>query len=85
MYEAAGVPDLFELVRRLSGHVDRLRRLHLPSAGKAKAIVRDHRRVLDAISRGDVRAAHDALRQHLSGTLAKVDEIAALHPEYVRV
>jgi DNA-binding GntR family transcriptional regulator len=85
MYEAAGVPDLFDLVRRLSGHVDRLRRLDLPSAGKAKAVVRDHRKVLEAISRGDVQAARDALRQHLSGTLAKVDEIVALHPEYVRL
>src|SRR2546423_7320125 len=83
MYEAAGVPDLWDLVRRLSGHVDRLRRLDLPSAGKAQAVVRDHRRLLDAIARGDADAAQARLRDHLSGTLGKADEIRKRHPEFV--
>ena len=30
IYEAAGAPDLFDLMRRNSGHVDRIRRLNLP-------------------------------------------------------
>ena len=84
MYEAAGVPDLFDLVRRLSGHVDRLRRLHLPTVGKAQAVVRDHRRIVDAIAKGDPAAAQTRLREHLSGTLGKVDEISARHPDFVR-
>jgi GntR family transcriptional regulator, rspAB operon transcriptional repressor len=41
-YGAAGVPDLFDLVRQRSGHVDRLRMLNLPSIGKQRSIVRDH-------------------------------------------
>jgi DNA-binding GntR family transcriptional regulator len=85
MYEAAGVPDLWHLVRRLSGHVDRLRRLHLPTQGKAQAVVRDHRRIVDAIAKGDADAAQARLREHLSGTLSQVDEICANHPEFVRV
>jgi GntR family transcriptional regulator, rspAB operon transcriptional repressor len=83
MYEAAGVSELFDLVRRLSGHVDRLRRLHLPTAGKAQAVVRDHRRIVDAIAAGDPDAAQQRLREHLSGTLGKVEEIRASHPDYV--
>lgn len=83
MYEAAGVPDLWDLVRRLSGHVDRLRRLHLPSAGKAQAVVRDHRRIVDAIAQRDPEAAQARLREHLSGTLGKLDEICERYPEYV--
>lgn len=84
MYEAAGVPDLFDLVRRLSGHVDRLRRLDLPSAGKAKAVVRDHRRIVDAIAQRDPTAAQEALREHLSGTLSRLEQISAKYPDYVR-
>lgn len=83
MYEAAGVPDLWSLVRRLSGHVDRLRRLHLPSAGKAQAVVRDHRRIVDAIAQRDPEAAQARLREHLSGTLGKLDEICERFPAYV--
>ena len=83
MYEAAGVPELFELVRRRSGHVDRLRLLHLPSAGKARNIIRDHRRIVEAIAGGDPEAAQAAVRDHLSGTLAQVETIRREHPDYL--
>jgi GntR family transcriptional regulator, rspAB operon transcriptional repressor len=83
MYVAAGVPDLFDLVRRRSGHVDRLRRLHLPAAGKARAVVRDHRRIVEAIAAGDVAQAQQRVREHLSGTLGQVDQLRAEHPDYV--
>ena len=83
MYEAAGVSELYDLVRRRSGHVDRLRRLHLYSAGKMRAILRDHRRIVEAIAAGDPAAAQAAVREHLSGTLAKVDEIRRSHPDYL--
>lgn len=83
MVEAAGVPELYELVRSRSGHVDRLRRLHLYSAGKMRAILREHRRIVEAIGSGDAAAAQDAVREHLSGTLAKVDEIRRSHPDYL--
>lgn len=83
MYVAAGVPDLFDLVRRRSGHVDRLRRLHLPAAGKAKAVVRDHKRIVEAIAAGAAEKAREALREHLSGTLGQVEQIRAKYAEFV--
>lgn len=83
MYVAAGVPDLFELVRRRSGHVDRLRRLHLPTLGKARAVVRDHRRVVEAIASGDAEQARQRVREHLSGTFGQVEQIRAQYPQYV--
>jgi DNA-binding GntR family transcriptional regulator len=75
MYEAAKVPDLYPLVRRQSGHLDRLRRLHLPIPGKANAIVKDHTDIVDAIASGNPHNAEQCLRKHLSGTLANVEEI----------
>jgi DNA-binding GntR family transcriptional regulator len=83
MYEAAGVPELWDLVRRLSGHIDRLRRLHLPAPGKTLAIVRDHGEIVDAIERRDPGATQAALRRHLSGTLGEIDRIRKRHPDYV--
>jgi len=83
MYAAAGVPELFDLVRRRSGHVDRLRLLHLPSAGKAQAVLRDHAAIVDAIEAGDAAGAQQAVRQHLSGTLGQVDEIRQRHGDWL--
>ena len=83
MYAAAGVPDLWALVRRISGHVDRLRRLDLPSEGKAQAVVRDHRSIVDAIAQRDPQAAQDSLRVHLSGTLGQLENICERYPDYV--
>jgi DNA-binding GntR family transcriptional regulator len=83
MYETAEVPDLWQLVRRQSGHLDRLRRLHLPIAGKAKAILTDHQNILDAIEQGNPELAQQMLRAHLSGTLANVDEIRARYPDFI--
>ncbi|WP_269502034.1 GntR family transcriptional regulator [Burkholderia sp. IMCC1007] len=83
MYEAANVPQLWSLVRRLSGHIDRLRRLHLPVEGKTKAVVRDHTEILLAIEKGDPDAAQAAVRKHLSGTLHQIDQIRATHPTFL--
>jgi DNA-binding GntR family transcriptional regulator len=83
MYEAAGVPDLYQLVLRRSGHVDRLRLLHLPTRGKQQAIVRDHRRIVSAIADRDADAAQAAVRDHLSGTLSQLDAIRKSHPAYL--
>ncbi len=83
LYEAAGVPDLYELVRRHSGHVDRLRLLHLPSAGKLRAILADHRLIVDAIEARDPQAAQQAVRGHLSGTLSAIEAIQREHPGYL--
>ena len=84
MYEAAQVPDLWPLVRRQSGHLDRLRRLHLPIAGKGAAVIRDHTATVDAIADGNPVAAQACLRAHLSDTLANLDEIRARFQSYLK-
>lgn len=83
MYAAAGLPRLWSVVTRMSGHVDRLRLLHVPAEGKADAILSGHQTILDAIAAGNAEAAQQAVREHLSGTLAAVDEIAQRYPAYL--
>jgi GntR family transcriptional regulator, rspAB operon transcriptional repressor len=84
LYEAAKMQDLWMLVRSRSGHIDRLRRLHLPTPGKAQDIVRHHKLIVQAIADGKPEEAQRHLRDHLSGTLAHVDEIKAKYPGYIR-
>ncbi len=83
LYEAADKQDIWALVRSRSGHIDRLRRLHLPSPGKAQDIVRHHRLIVKAIAGGEPEQAQKHLRTHLSGTLSELARIRARHPEYL--
>jgi DNA-binding GntR family transcriptional regulator len=83
LYAAADKQDIWVLVRSRSGHIDRLRRLHLPSPGKAQDIVRHHRLIAKAIGAGDGDDAQRHLRTHLSGTLSYIDTIRARYPEYL--
>ncbi len=70
-------------MRSRSGHIDRLRRLHLPSPGKAQDIVRHHKLIAKAIAEGNPEAAQEHLRAHLSGTLSELPRIRSRYPEYL--
>jgi GntR family transcriptional regulator, rspAB operon transcriptional repressor len=83
LYAATDKQDLWTLVRSRSGHIDRLRRLHLPSPGKAQDIVKHHRLIAKAIAAGEPDEAQKHLRTHLSGTLSELAQIRARYPEYL--
>jgi DNA-binding GntR family transcriptional regulator len=83
LYAATDRLALWALVRSRSGHIDRLRQLHLPSPGKAQDILRHHKLIVKAIAASEPEAAQQHLRTHLSGTLAYLDRIRARYPEYL--
>lgn len=85
IYTAAGVPELWSLVRRQSVHIDRIRRLHLPIKGKVSQIIRDHSAIVAAIADGDPNRAQKELRNHLSQSLAFTDELRARFPDYFKL
>ena len=80
LVEAAGAPDLWPMLRRASGHIDRIRRLQLPGNGKAARIVEDHREIAAAIAAGRPMRALRAMNAHLSRTVADWDSLRADHP-----
>ena len=82
LFIAAGQQALREVVDERSSQMARLRALDLPSAGKMRSILNHHAAVLAAIDAGDRHAATDAMRAHLSGTIERMPEIAAQHPDY---
>jgi len=83
LYAAADKQDLWLLVRSRSGHIDRLRRLHLPSAGKMQDILRHHRLITRSIADGKPDEAQAHLRRHLSGTLGDIAAIRRNYPTYL--
>lgn len=84
LYEEAGLEDIWPVVRRHSGHIDRLRRLNLPNVGK-KRVVDNHDLIIEGLAAGDSGRAEEAMRTHLSGTLSMVDSIAERYPDYVQM
>lgn len=84
LFEATGRERLWALIVQRSGDIDRLRNLHLPLPGKAPQILADHRTILRALKAGDAEGAQAAVRRHLSGTLASLDEITHAYPEFFR-
>jgi GntR family transcriptional regulator, rspAB operon transcriptional repressor len=84
MYDTLKIGSLWHLVRRQSGHIDRLRRLNLPVEGKMREIIRAHTAIVDAIETTDPARAQDALREHLSQSLQFVDSLKQSHPEHFK-
>ncbi|MBU8539157.1 GntR family transcriptional regulator [Falsiroseomonas tokyonensis] len=82
LFSAARVPRLRELVRSRGGHLDRLRRLHLPEPGKTEAVLQQHEALAAAILAADVAGAEAALRAHLSGTFAEAERLRAANPAF---
>lgn len=73
---------LHQLIRERSGHLERVRRLHLPEQGKVLSILSNHHAIVDAITAGDEDAAMAATRKHLSQTVAKIEELRQEFPDY---
>jgi DNA-binding GntR family transcriptional regulator len=82
LFTTVGYPELWELIVRRSGHLDRLRNLNLPDPGKAATILADHAEILQAMISSNVAATERAVRKHLSGTLNAVEQIRERHPDY---
>lgn len=80
-YLAAGVPDLWSIMRSRSGNLDRLRRMHLPLHDKAQSILAQHAAIAHCIGCGDGVAAQRMVRTHLSGTLNAIDALRERYPE----
>ena len=82
LFKALDMTSLYTTINARSGHIDRLRKLNLPDPGKLASILDCHNRILDAIEAGNVKEATSVVREHLSGTLAQIDDIRRRHPDF---
>jgi DNA-binding GntR family transcriptional regulator len=84
MYDFADASALWDVVSRHGGHIDRLRRLHLPVPGKMRDVIRDHKSIVAAIEAGKPEEAQQNLRDHLSRSLSFVKNLEVRYPNYFR-
>ena len=83
MFALAGVPQVWDVVRGVKVHLDRLRRLHLQHVMTNPEIVEEHARIVEAL---ETRATRCAARRSSPGTPrgSSLDaaELRAEYPEY---
>ncbi|SFG92812.1 DNA-binding transcriptional regulator, GntR family [Palleronia marisminoris] len=82
IFDHARILDVWQILQRKSGHLDRVRLLALPSLGMSR-VVRLHDQIVDCIEGGDGEAAAAAMREHMSRTPKMGEMVAEIHPEYV--
>ncbi|TFZ07603.1 GntR family transcriptional regulator [Ramlibacter humi] len=80
--ELAGHPHAWNSLRLARTGMNRIRHLAIPTVGSHRIAIDHHRAIVDAIVRGDGRAAAKAMQVHIHSPLVFLDAIAKAHPEY---
>lgn len=83
MYQAAGVPDLWQLVKHQGSNLERYRKLY-HRQNRAPQVLSDHRSIIEAIRNGDVQAARSRAKEHISRSLKNIEELRAQFPDYFK-
>ena len=84
LFVGAGQPNLYAMLKAKAGHLARARRLDLPKEGKMREIMKAHWSILGAIEAGDQTAAQEAMREHLAGTVQRIEELRRENPDYFK-
>ncbi|MBW8871436.1 MAG: GntR family transcriptional regulator [Leifsonia sp.] len=82
VFALAGVPQVWEVVRGVKVHLDRLRHLHLPHAMTSSDIIDEHTQIVEALERGDAVAGEAVIRRHAYRIIADSGELRVQYPDY---
>ena len=77
------VGNIWAVLEREKTQFDRLRFLSLPNVTPVSTLISQHKKILAAVRQGDVAAAENAAREHLSEVLKVSDTLAATHPALI--
>lgn len=75
LFDGVNQSNLHLQITARSGHLERVRTLDLPRAGKMFSVLEGHKAVIDAIQAGDGYGATTQMRKHLSGTMERLPQI----------
>ena len=82
VFALAGVPQVWEVVRGVKVHLDRLRHLHLPHAMASSDIIDEHTQIVEALEHGDAVAGEAVIRRHAYRIIADSGELRVQYPDY---
>lgn len=80
-FDMAGVPGVWDMLRKSQFDVDRIRHLkRIHNIRRGAEVIEQHTEIVKAIRAGDADAAEAALVRHIGTLNAEIDELAA-HPD----
>lgn len=82
LFQALGLESTHALMMTRLGHLARCQRLLLPRRGKMKEILKAHLAIVDGIAAGDPARAELAVREHLSKTTSRIEQLMKDYPDY---
>lgn len=82
VFALAGVPKIWDVVRGVKVHLDRLRHLHMPQVLASPDIIAEHEQIVQALESGDIRAGEEVIHRHAYRIIADSEYIREEHPEY---
>ncbi|AXI48194.1 GntR family transcriptional regulator [Sulfitobacter sp. SK012] len=80
----SGHDHIWPLIREQKGHLDRLRFLSL-SQERRQHVIAEHRKILEAILKGDTAQAEKLLREHISAIKDILPTIVERYPDYCEI
>ena len=81
--EGNGHSLVVEVCRFVGNDIARIRHLRLAHDDYTAAILAEHRGIVAALARGEVRAAVSVLREHLQYTFLDINHVRRDHPDFV--
>ena len=83
LFQIAHKERIFGLIRNMSIHFDRVRRLSL-SAVKDTKVIQDHTAIVDAVEAGDAQAAIALVEQHQTRYQYDAQTLKETYPDYFK-
>ncbi len=83
LFQIAHKERIFGLIRNMSIHFDRVRRLSL-SAVKDTKVIQDHTAIVDAVEAGDTQAAIALVEEHLTRYQYDAKTLKETYPDYFK-
>ncbi len=83
LFQIARKERIFGMIRNMSIHFDRVRRLSL-SAVKDTKVLQDHTAIVDAVEAGDARTAIALMEQHLTRSQYDAKTLKETYPDYFK-
>lgn len=82
VFALAGVEHVWDVIRGIKLHLDRLRRLHLPDAIGNPDLIAEHTAIVEALEARDEQTGLAVIRKHANRILADSDSLQSRYPEY---